>query len=173
MLNVTPVDEPVYRCGTAEADLIDLSTAAARVQIAGLEGNDTLRGGAGNDALNSGAGADVISGGADNDLITGGLGIDRMYGGRGDDTFLIVRGDLNLSNNIDLIVDFQGAGVAGGDVIRFTGFGGGASLEQAGTQGNTRVYEVYDAEGLNLGRLLVSAGGSAGAAVTADDYAFA
>ena len=176
VLTITPVDEPatsIYQRGTATADLIDLSTATNRVLIAGLDGNDTLRGGTCNDALNGGAGADVISGGAGNDLVTGGTGADRMSGGQGNDTFLIARGDLNLSNNTDLNVDFQGAGVAGGDVIRFTGFGAGASLEQVGTQANARVYEVHDAEGLNLGRLLVSAGGSAGTALAAGDYAFA
>ena len=174
-LTVTPVDEPVlaaYRRGTAGNDLLDLSAATDRVQLAGLGGNDTLRGGAGADALNGGAGADVISGGAGNDLVTGGAGADRVSGGAGADTFVIARGDLNLTDNTDLIVDFQGAGATGGDAIRFTGFGAGAVLEQVGVRGNAAVYEVHDAAGLNLGRLLVSASGTP-AALAAGDYAFA
>ena len=179
-VTVTPVDEPAppvptgsYIRGTAGADVLDQSAATSRVQIAGLDGNDTLRGGAGSDALNGGAGNDVISGGAGNDTITGGLGVDRLSGGAGVDTFLMARGDLALTNSTDLIFDFQGAGVAGGDVLRFTGFEAGSTLALVGTSGNSMVYEVQDAAGVSEGRLLVSAGGTLGQALTASDYVFA
>ncbi|KQP88998.1 hypothetical protein ASF60_19845 [Methylobacterium sp. Leaf113] len=176
-LTVTPVEEPTpsgtYFRGTASADTLDYATATTRVLIAGLEGNDTLRGGAGNDALNGGSGNDIITGGAGNDSITGGIGIDRMGGGAGNDTFHITRGDLAVTGATDLIVDFQGAGQAGGDVIRFTGFAAGSTLELVGTSGNARVYEVHDTAGVSEGQLLVSAGGALGQELTTSDYAFA
>ncbi|KQP87309.1 hypothetical protein ASF60_21045 [Methylobacterium sp. Leaf113] len=171
--NVTPVDEASYFRGTTAADVIDQSSATSRVLIAGLEGNDTLRGGAGSDALNGGAGNDIITGAAGNDSITGGLGADRMGGGAGNDTFHIARGDLAVTGATDLIVDFQRAGQAGGDVIRFTGFAAGSTLELVGTSGNARVYEVHDTGGVTEGQLLISAGGALGQVLTTNDYAFA
>ncbi|UFN50388.1 Ig-like domain-containing protein [Roseomonas sp. OT10] len=159
---------PAYLRGTASADLFDRSTATDRVLIAGLDGDDTLRGGAAADALNGGAGNDVLNGGGGNDLITGGQGADRMAGGGGNDTFAIARGELGATNATDHIVDFQGAGVAGGDVIRLSGFGPGATLDLVGSTGNALVYEVH-AGGEALGRLLVSSGG---VALAAGDYAF-
>ncbi|WP_304622047.1 PQQ-dependent sugar dehydrogenase [Roseomonas cutis] len=162
-----------YVRGTAGADLLDYAGSAGRVQIAGLEGNDTLRGGSGSDAFNGAVGDDVIAGGAGNDAITGGLGADRVSGGAGSDTFNIGRGDIAATGATDLIVDFQGAGAAGGDVIRFTGFAAGSTLALVGTSGNALVYEVQDLAGLSEGRLLVSASGVPGPALAAGDYVFA
>ena len=161
-----------YARGTAGSDLLDRSAAENRVQLAGLAGDDTLRGGSGNDALNGGAGRDVISGGAGNDRITGGAGADQLSGGAGADTFVIARGDLSLTDNTDLIVDFQGGRGEDGDVIRFTGFGSDASLQRVGTLGDAAVYEIQDAQGGALGRLLVGAADGP-ATLAMADYAFA
>ncbi len=43
---------------------------------AGVEGNDTLNGGAGDDIIDGNGGDDTITGGADNDTLTGGEGFD-------------------------------------------------------------------------------------------------
>ena len=67
----------------------------------------------------------------------------------------------------------QGAGQAGGDVIRFTGFAVGSTLELVGASGNARMYEVHDDAGLSEGQILVSAGGALGQVLTTSDYAFA
>jgi Ca2+-binding RTX toxin-like protein len=162
-----------YVRGTAGVDTLDYASATSRVLIAALDGNDTLRGGVGSDALNGGAGNDIITGAAGNDSITGGLGADRMGGGAGNDTFHIALGDLATRGATDLIVDFQGAGQLGGDVIRFTGFAAGSTLDLIGTSGNARVYEVHDTAGLSEGQILVSAGGALGQVLTTSDYAFA
>ncbi|KQP91046.1 hypothetical protein ASF60_04310 [Methylobacterium sp. Leaf113] len=142
-------------------------------QLIGAGGDDTLRGGTGNDSLSGGSGNDIIAGDAGNDVITGGLGADRQGGGAGDDTFVIDFGDLAIRGATDLIVDFQGAGQAGGDVIRFSGFAADSTLELVGTSGNARVYEVQDGAGVSEGQLLISAGGTLGQVLTTSDYAFA
>lgn len=173
---VAPIPVPeatsTYVRGTAGTDTLDYSSAKTSVLIAGLEGNDVLRGGAGNDALNGGAGNDILTGGAGNDSITGGLGADRLGGGAGNDTFHVALGDLALTGATDLIVDFQGAGQAGGDVIRLSGFTTGSTLELVGTSGNARIYEVHDTAGVSEGQLLVSAGGVLGNPLTTSDYSF-
>lgn len=162
-----------YVRGTASADVLDFSTSTTRVQIAGLDGDDTLRGGRGDDSLNGGAGNDVLSGGNGNDVLTGGLGADRMAGGAGNDAFLIARGDLALKGATDLIVDFQGAGAIGGDLIKLTGFTAGSTLAMVGTSGNAMVYEIHDTAGLSEGQLLISTGGTPGILLIPSDYAFA
>ena len=53
---------------------------------AGVEGDDSLDGGAGDDTLIGDGGDDTLSGGADNDLAQGGTGNDSLLGGTGDDT---------------------------------------------------------------------------------------
>ncbi|OYW15311.1 MAG: hypothetical protein B7Y82_03095 [Sphingomonadales bacterium 32-65-25] len=80
------------------------------------------------ETLRGGNLADVLSGGGGNDRILGGRGGDVMRGDAGNDTFVFVRGDVEG----DLILDFEGAGIAGGDVLVFTGFGPGATLSNAG-----------------------------------------
>ena len=158
-----------YVHGTAAGDLYEYRSATTRLMIAGLEGNDTIRTGSGNDALNGGGGDDILNGGAGEDLVTGGRGVDRMAGGAGVDNFAISRGDLALTNATDWIVDFEGAGTRGGDLISFRGFGPGAHLALLGTTGGRMIYEVQDAAGENLGRLLLSTGGKA---LWAQDYYF-
>lgn len=52
----------------------------------GLEGDDTLTGGAGDDTLSGGAGSDRVTGNDGDDSLTGGPGRDRLTGGGGNDT---------------------------------------------------------------------------------------
>lgn len=82
-----------------------------------------------------------------------------MAGGGGIDTFIIGVGDLAATNATDLIVDFQGAGATGGDVILFTGFAAGTKLDYFGVSGNAHVYELHAIGGAALGRLQVASGG--------------
>lgn len=84
--------------GDAEANYID-----------GLEGNDTLIGG---------AGYDTLIGGAGNDFLDGGLGLDSLTGGSGKDVFIfrgvVAHGSLSdgryyvwSSDGYDIITDFD------------------------------------------------------------------
>jgi Ca2+-binding RTX toxin-like protein len=70
--------------GDDAANLLDRGTATAPLQLSGLAGDDTLRGGSGAD------------------WITGGTGDDVMSGGRGADRFVVSPGDGH-----DRIADFQ------------------------------------------------------------------
>ena len=70
--------------------------------VEGLDGNDEMFGGLGNDEMIGDAGADTQNGGA------------------GVDEFVFFMGSFNPSSPFsgpDRIVDFEGAGVAGGDEI--------------------------------------------------------
>ncbi|TCP44298.1 Hint domain-containing protein [Rhodovulum marinum] len=80
---------------TDQADSVNGSLSSAAISIDGLDGYDTLiggagddtfLGGAGNDSLLGGAGADSIDGGANNDRIFGEDGADTLDGGIGSDT---------------------------------------------------------------------------------------
>ncbi|UFN48720.1 hypothetical protein LPC08_22365 [Roseomonas sp. OT10] len=139
------------------------------LRIDGGAGNDRIVTGAGDDSLQGGAGDDILNAGHGNDTLVGGAGRDRMAGGAGDDTFVFAPGTLGLGNATDHIVDFQGAGRAGGDVLRLDGFGEGATLRLAGSLPHSLAYEVVGGDGVALGRLLVSSGG---VALAAGDYLF-
>ncbi|MFG5121849.1 calcium-binding protein, partial [Methylorubrum sp. POS3] len=88
-------------------------------------GADTLTGGSQADSLSGGDGNDIILGGAGNDSIAGGLGQDTLTGGAGIDTysfgFGIPRSE-SAPNTADIIMDFEGRGTAGGDLISLPSF---------------------------------------------------
>ena len=89
--------------------------------IGGDAGADTIYGEAGDDALVGGDGNDIIDGGAGVDVITGGAGTDTMTGGAGDDRFVYTSAaDSAIGADRDVITDFEGYGVAGGDTIDLT-----------------------------------------------------
>ncbi len=98
-----------------------LSGGAGNDIIFGNGGNDTLYGGeatsssldSGNDTLFGGVGNDLIFGHDGNDLIVGGAGQDSLYGGGGNDTYAI-----GWYNQVDVIYQFEGKGIAGGDILR-------------------------------------------------------
>jgi uncharacterized protein (TIGR03118 family) len=67
-------------------------------------------------------------GGEGRDRLVAGQGRDELSGGAGDDAFVLARG----SAGGDRVLDFQGAGAAGGDVLELVGFGSGATLAHLG-----------------------------------------
>jgi Ca2+-binding RTX toxin-like protein len=92
--------------------------AAAGMALLGGGGEDSLLGGAGADSLAGGAGDDTLAGGAGDDTIIGGAGADVLSGGAGDDLFRWDEpGVQSPPATPDLILDFEGAGRAGGDRI--------------------------------------------------------
>ncbi|MBW6399673.1 hypothetical protein KPL78_17570 [Roseomonas sp. HJA6] len=93
------------------------------VALLGGAGDDSLLGGFQGDNLAGGSGDDTLAGGWGNDSLEGGGGSDRLIGGAGDDLFIFNRIDTSQSPPAapDLIVDFEGAGVAGGDRILLPG----------------------------------------------------
>jgi Ca2+-binding RTX toxin-like protein len=89
----------------------------------GLDGNDIMNGDAGSDELFGGEGNDIMNGGAGADELEGEEGADRITGGSDDDQFNFNAGAFQPDSTFalrDVVLDFQGAGLAGGDVIRLT-----------------------------------------------------
>lgn len=80
--------------------------------INGLNADDTLFGLGGADVLNGGAGEDFLFGGAEADTLFSGTGNDQSFGEGGNDVFVYALGDGD-----DLVGDFEGAGLAVGDVV--------------------------------------------------------
>lgn len=91
---LTLVDKAVYsaQLGTDGHDNINVEDFPTIVY--GLEGNDTIIGGAGNDLLLGGEGSDILDGGSGNDC---------LQGNKGDDTYVFGKGSGN-----DVIIDFDG-----------------------------------------------------------------
>jgi serralysin len=84
----------------------------------GSFGNDRLSGGGGNDTLLGGSGNDSLNGGFGDDVLVGGLGRDSLNGGSfGEDRFDFNSTAESNPGARDRIVQFNGIGVAGGDVI--------------------------------------------------------
>jgi Ca2+-binding RTX toxin-like protein len=91
--------------------------------LLGGAGDDSLVGGLLADRLAGGAGDDTIHGGAGDDTIEGGGGQDVLAGGPGEDLFVFTARDVPQSTpaSPDLILDFEGAGLPGGDRIALPG----------------------------------------------------
>lgn len=135
--------------GNSGNDSIDTGRAADRVNgnqgndtINGQDGDDFLRGGKDDDFLLGGTGRDVLlgdrqddfitgdsgddvlRGGKQNDTLSGGDGVDFIYGDRDDDNLTGGSGvDLFIfdeESGVDVINDFEGAGIVGGDVIQIS-----------------------------------------------------
>ncbi|MDF8335010.1 hypothetical protein [Novosphingobium cyanobacteriorum] len=80
--------------------------------------------------------ANSIIGNGGANILDGRGGADTLTGGAGNDTFAFQRGEAAG----DVVTDFTGAGVAGGDVLRFVGFGADAYLtHDAGSD----IYEIH------------------------------
>ncbi|KRA67199.1 hypothetical protein ASD89_03030 [Caulobacter sp. Root656] len=106
--------------GSSNANTLDFSIFASVVGVAsisGLGGNDILTGSSGRDVINGDGGADQLNGGAGDDLLYGGAGADRLTGGGGADTFVYRAWGESSALARDVLVGFDGAGVAGGDLI--------------------------------------------------------
>jgi serralysin len=83
-------------------------------ELYGLAGNDTLRGNGGDDVLVGGAGRDRLVGGAGPDFLFGGLGNDAFdFDSVGDSA----PGARDICRAGDGAIAFEGAGIAGGDLI--------------------------------------------------------
>lgn len=106
-----------------QADRLGVDASAvltAGVLLIGGAGEDSLTGGGGADRIEGGEGADLLSGGAGNDTLIGGPGADTLTGGAGTDVFRLFDGFLQSDSSpttIDLITDFEGLGLAGGDLL--------------------------------------------------------
>lgn len=72
--------------------------------------------------------ANTLIGNAGNNVLDGRAGADTLTGGGGNDTFQMQRGEANG----DVITDFTGAGVAGGDVLYLVGYGADATITRIG-----------------------------------------
>jgi Ca2+-binding RTX toxin-like protein len=84
-------------------------------RIYGLDGNDSLTGGAQADLIDGGEGDDILYGGGGDDTLTGGSGHDTLHGGDGDDTYLFGAG-----SEIDTIYDYDSS-PGNNDVVLFSG----------------------------------------------------
>lgn len=98
--------------GTAGNDVISGATNAAN-RIYGLEGDDTLNGGALDDTIYGGAGSDTLDGKAGGDTLSGDSGNDILYGNTGNDIYLFAKGA-----GADVIQDYDTT-TGNTDVVRF------------------------------------------------------
>ncbi len=95
---------------------IDSPFEPGRLELAGTEGEDRLRGTADDDLLDGGDGADRLNGGNGNDELFGGAGGDRLNGGRGNDILVGGIGDdrLHGGGDADLLLGGDGDDRLGG-----------------------------------------------------------
>ncbi len=128
------------------------AVAAAGLALTGGGGDDSLAGGAVGDSLSGGAGDDTLVGGLAADTLEGGAGTDRLEGGGGDDLFRFDRRDAPQSEPAlpDRILDFAGAGRAGGDRIQLpTSVALGLGLAFHVAEGDF-LFEGYGQSGVQL-----------------------
>lgn len=187
--------------GTGFADAIDglsgddiLSGLGGNDKLYGGLGNDQLFGGTGNDLLTGGSGADRLFGGAGNDRLIGGAGADKLVGGTGADVFDFDYVTDSNGAGVDAIIAgegaiaFEGAGVAGGDVIDLSGIDANTRLagnqafvwslsKAAGTAylandayGNTVLYGHVDGDGRADLAVLIADGAITARQYGADDF---
>jgi Ca2+-binding RTX toxin-like protein len=139
--------------GTALRLTVDgRAVAAAGMALLGGGGEDSLAGGFGADSLLGGSGDDTLDGFWGDDTLVAAAGIDRLTGGVGSDLFLFdVAGQPNSPPATpDLITDFEGGGVLGGDRIGLPGvaaIGLGLTFHVGGAD---FVFEGYDGSGVQL-----------------------
>lgn len=101
-----------------------LSGGVGNDDLFGLDGNDSMFGDGGDDELFGGEGNDQLSGGAGIDELEGEEGADRIESGGGNDQINFNAGAFQPDSTFsvrDFVLDFQRAGLAGGDEIRLSG----------------------------------------------------
>ncbi|HEX6332383.1 MAG TPA: calcium-binding protein [Actinomycetota bacterium] len=105
--------------GNEGDDTIDASAMTTGVGLFGMDGFDTLIGGAGADRFVGGDDDDRLLGGAGDDQLDGGENVDRLYGGDGADTCLLGRaiGPCDPSISLGLTT------LAAGDPLSVSGAG--------------------------------------------------
>lgn len=128
-------------------DILDGMTQAD--VLFGGAGEDILRGGDGFDTLDGGLDNDILAGGNGNDTLTGGLGVDTLRGNAQEDIFVFNSTAESTALASDIIDGFDGAGVAGGDVIDLSGIDADATL--AGNQAFSFLGAVSSAAGIGFG----------------------
>lgn len=92
--------------------------------MAGSDGNDRVSGGGGDDTVDGDDGNDRLSGGGDADELEGEEGADLIEGGGGDDQMNFFTSAFQPDSTFavrDVVLDFQRAGLAGGDMLRLSG----------------------------------------------------
>jgi serralysin len=125
--------------------------------LTGGAGDDYLNGQGGQDALLGDAGADRLEGSAGMDMLRGGAGADILVGGLDKDVFDFdvvadsAPGARDLFQAGDGAMAFEGAGIAGGDLIDLTG------IDANATAGGNQAF-VFG--GAGIGRVSVVASGA-------------
>ena len=133
----------------------------------------------------NGGAVDKIAGDSGQDMLQGQAKFNQYYGGGGDDTFKLVAKFANengthvgvskaFTDQFAYITDFQGAGVAGGDFVNFTGFDGSTlNLTHTGATSASGAtlyyYSVADTDG-NVFNFIVNS--LSGAALGQGDFGF-
>ena len=107
---------------TAADKILSIENAygsAGNDSMFGTKGANELVGGDGNDHVFGLAGNDRLFGNNGLDALVGGAGKDELWGGANDDLFVFqsLKDSGTATATIDTIMDFEGAGVAGGDLI--------------------------------------------------------
>lgn len=90
----------------------------------GSAGNNRLSGNDGSDTISGNAGSDALFGNAGDDVLDGGTGADQLTGNQGSDVFVFATLNGSTVAASDTILDFEGGGVAGGDLIDVGGLAG-------------------------------------------------
>ena len=111
----TPRDKPLLIEGDSLFDTSVIDTATHLFQVVGikqlndvlqgLDGNDSLTGGALADHLLGGIGNDLLDGGTGNDSLNGGAGHDTLSGGIGNDVYYLTDEEIDLIKDNGLLTD--------------------------------------------------------------------
>lgn len=117
--------------------------------LLGLDGDDSIFGGANADAINAGAGDDYVEGGGGDDVIDGDFGSDGLHGGAGDDRLTGGLGDDSLYGGAGFDTYVYAPGDGQDEIFDSDGSGQILYKGRALTGGN-RVgrFEYLDAEGV-------------------------
>ena len=124
MAEITGTPDPDFLFGTEDDDVI-LGLAGDDFLL-GQGGNDTIDGGLDDDTLAGDSGSDLLIGGDGDDELSGNssfgiVGADTLTGGAGIDAFTWSVGSTGSQSSTpgvqDIVTDFEGAGVAGGDTL--------------------------------------------------------
>lgn len=123
----------------------------------GGTGADTIYGSTGDDFIRGGAGNDVIFAFGGGDVVRGGQGSDTIALGAGDDSLYYTADQLN-NNDVDIILDFEGGGTEGGDILAF----------DASAVGGIDNFSQFS--GFGTSTLQITAGGSTTSLVAQNGY---
>ena len=116
-------DSGDYIYGGSGADLL-FGNGGDDIIIGGSELTDPTNDSG--DSLIGGSGNDSLFGNGGNDTLWGQVGNDTLHGGVGDDNYVFGGGD-----GVDVIASFEGAGVAGGDIISVLAGINGTAIDTA------------------------------------------